>query len=113
MGVTPSIPGMSPGITVSMADCGKGVRHLGQTSPASCGRMTAAQEGHWKMLPSVIREHLAEERLAAARGVKAEYREAENRERDCKGCRGIGQCRLQGHRRVVQHLVDEERDDQG
>ena len=32
-----------------MMDCGSGVRHFGQTSPASSGTTTVAQAGHEKV----------------------------------------------------------------
>ena len=43
--VASSVPGRSSDIMVATADGGSGVRHAGQDSPASCGRMTAAQAG--------------------------------------------------------------------
>ena len=49
--VASSMPGRSCGITVSIADCGSGVRHFGQNSPASCGTMTAAQLGQERCSP--------------------------------------------------------------
>ena len=54
--VASSMPGRSAGMTVSICDCGRGVRHLGQRAPASCGRMTAAQVGHERMLDTVQAE---------------------------------------------------------
>jgi hypothetical protein len=48
------IAGEVCGISVSIADCGSGVRHFGQSSPASCGTMTAAHVGQERMLGTVL-----------------------------------------------------------
>ena len=53
-------------MTVSISDCGRGVRHFGQAPPASCGTITAAHVGQEKRFGTVLtRDYMTSAEVAA------------------------------------------------
>ena len=120
MRVASSMPRhVARGIIVSTSDCGSGVRHLRADLAGFLRDDDRGAAGTREDVATRFRlSQLARGAVRRAAGRRARRRSRTRRGRStssttAKRRRRVRQRRLQRHRRVVEHLVDEERDRQG